>query len=60
MSPIFTYLVNRMQANNDSYEAVIIASILEQMFGWKDLQIDLLNDKQLYSLAGKMWLKLDS
>mgnify|MGYP006893254410 CR=1 FL=1 len=29
------------------------------MFGWKDLQINLLNNKQLYSLAGRMWLKLE-
>lgn len=37
----------------------MISGILEQMFGWKDLQINLLNNKQLSSLAGGMWLKLE-
>ena len=37
----------------------MMSSILEQMFGWKDLQINMLNNKQLASLAGGMWLKLE-
>jgi len=45
MSPVFTFLVNRMRSKDLSYESIIVAAILEQMFGWKDLQINLLNNK---------------
>jgi hypothetical protein len=59
LKPICVYCLNRMKHKDLSHEVEILAKVLEQMHGLRELQINLLNDKQLISLAGGMWLKLE-
>jgi hypothetical protein len=34
-----------MREGNNFYETIILSGILSSMFGWKDLEINILNDK---------------
>jgi hypothetical protein len=45
MMPIITYILNRMKNGDNYYEVFLLSSILTQMFGFKDLEINILNEK---------------
>ena len=53
------YVLNRLKDGDNFHEAIFLSGILQTMFGQKDLQVNLLNEKQLQSLAGGMQLKLE-
>lgn len=59
LKPILEYLLDRMRCHNSFHEAILLSSILEQMFQWKSLEISMLNNEQLSSLCGGMWLQLE-
>lgn len=52
MMPLMTYILNRMKVGDNYYEVFLLSSLLTHMFGFKDLETNLLNEKQLNSLAG--------
>lgn len=53
------YVLNRLRDGDNTSEAFILSGILTAMSGWKDLEITLLNNKQLQCLAGGIKLKVD-
>jgi hypothetical protein len=59
LKPILIYVLNRLKEGDNFHEAIFLSGILQTMFGQKDLQVSLLNEKQLQSLAGGMQLKLE-
>jgi len=54
LKPILIYVLNRLKEGDNFHEAIFLSGILQTMFGQKDLQVNLLNEKQLQSLAGGM------
>jgi hypothetical protein len=52
LMPLMTYILNRMKVGDNYYEVFLLSNILTHMFGFKDLEINILNEKQLNSLAG--------
>jgi hypothetical protein len=45
MMPLMTYILNRMKDGDNYYEVFLLSNILTQMFGFKDLEINILNEK---------------
>ena len=54
LKPVMVYVVNRLKAGDNFHETIFLSGIVQSMFGQKDLQVNLLNDEQLQSLAGGM------
>lgn len=45
LMPIITYILNRMKEGDNYYEVFLLSSLLTHMFGFKDLEIAILNEK---------------
>jgi hypothetical protein len=57
--PLISYILNRLKQGDNYQEAFMLSTLLTTMFGFKDLEINILNEKQLLSLAGGIQLKLE-
>ena len=53
-----TYYLNRIRDGDNYYEIFGLSTVLTSMFGFQDLEISILNEKQLLSLAGGINLRV--
>lgn len=44
LKPLIIYILNRLKNGNNFQETFILSSILTSMFGWKNLDVNSLND----------------
>jgi inhibitor of KinA sporulation pathway (predicted exonuclease) len=57
--PVFEFVLSRMQKSYLNNDPLLISQIFSSMIGWTELDVTILNEKQLQSLAGGLWMKLE-